>query len=124
MFHVKTAYEMVYLFTLKSDYNIFIEDLIDIYFNCEFGYIHDGHVRIFEKYSWDGCTCAINTSKTYYPCLVHDFLCQYEPTSTEITDKIFLDLLQRNKFELSYVYYLAVITYHKIKKQLIKLKLY
>ncbi len=110
---------MNYLFTLQKDYTRFLTDLVGVYFECEWGSIDDGIITIKKGYSWDGCTCALNTKKTYNACLVHDFLCQFEPIPIEDADRLFQYILESDRFELSGLYFFAVYMYHSIKKMLI-----
>lgn len=84
---------------------------------------------IRKDYSWDGCTPKFNVGNrmlgvwdglfnlnfhqqdTYNASMVHDVLCQFRsqhPLRREDVDKIFLYMLQRDKFALAWVYYLAV----------------
>lgn len=109
-----------YLFTLSNDYNRYLSDLQGVYFKCEWGSITDGCIQIKQGYSWDGCTCAINTKRTYNACLIHDFLCQFNPISKEESDVIFLYLLEYDNFQLSRLYYEIVKTYHYTKKTIKK----
>jgi hypothetical protein len=106
------------MFTLENDYELFIPELIGIDFQCKKGSISYGFLKIYTGYTWDGCTCAINTNKTYYPCLIHDFFCEFNPIDRDMADAIFLKLLEDKKFELSYIYYVAVRFYYLIKKQI------
>lgn len=106
---------MKYYFTLDRDFNIYISELKDILFVCQWGCINHGILTIRKGYSWDGCTCAIDTKRTYTACLVHDFFCQFEPIDIKIADSIFLKIMKSNRFYLSYVYYIAVRVYHIIK---------
>ena len=110
---------MNYLFTLQKDYTRFLTDLVGVYFECEWGSIDDGMITIKKGYSWDGCTCALNTKRTYNACLVHDFLCQFEPIPIVDADRLFMYLLESDRFELSTLYFFAVYIYHTIKKMLI-----
>ena len=109
-----------YLFTLTSNYNRYLSDLQGVYFRCEWGSIIDGCIQIKQGYSWDGCTCAINTKRTYNACLIHDFLCQFNPIPKEQADSLFLYLLEYDHFQFSYLYYFCVKTYHWTKKTIKK----
>lgn len=111
---------MKYYFTLDRDFNIYISELKDILFVCEWGSINHGILTIRKGYSWDGCTCAIDTKRNYTACLIHDFLCQFNPIPKEESDVIFLYLLEYDNFQLSRLYYEIVKTYHYTKKTIKK----
>jgi hypothetical protein len=102
---------MKYNFTLNKSYNIYISDLKGVHFYCQWGYISNGLLGIKKGYSWDGCTCAIDTDRTYTACLVHDFLCQFRPVDRKTRDWIFFRIMKANRFELSYLYFIAVKIY-------------
>jgi hypothetical protein len=102
---------MKYRYTLKNNFCIYISDLKGVQYVCEWGIIYDGLLTIKKGYSWDGCTCAIDTDRTYSACLVHDFLCQFRPIVRAKRDAIFYKILRANKFELSKLYYYAVKFY-------------
>jgi hypothetical protein len=91
----------------------------------------DGVMSVIKGYSWDGCSpkwrigdVLIGTPdgapddvtglpKTYFGSLVHDVLCQFEhcpdmPFTRLQIDRIFRDILQRDRFAQAQLYYAAV----------------
>lgn len=90
----------------------------------------NGDLRVLAGYAWDGCTPKLmvldlslgvpdglpnidtRKPKAYYASLVHDALYQFLddglPISRKAADKIFLELLSRDRFLWRRLYYLAV----------------
>jgi len=99
---------MKYKYTLTSDFKRYISGLKHVTMSCEWGSINYGYITIKKGYSWDGCTCAVNTKRTYAGCLIHDFLCQFKPISKPAIDLVFLSIMDEDNFEFAYLYYLAV----------------
>jgi hypothetical protein len=93
----------------------------------------DGKLIITKGYAWDGCTPKWNIldlfilgtpdgiinyktglPKTYYASLVHDALYQYKhylPFTRKQIDKLFLEMLQAEKFVWAWPYYFFVRTF-------------
>ena len=93
---------------LQTNVILYCPLLHGVEYSCDSGYISDSNIFIKEGYTWDGCTLAIDTKRTYDASLVHDFLYEYKPVTRSIADKIFYNILQNNKFRLSLLYYIAV----------------
>jgi hypothetical protein len=90
----------------------------------------NGDARVLARYSWDGCTpkfCVFDIvfgtpdgipnqvtkkPKAYYASLLHDVLYQFLdaglPLSRAQADKVFLEILTRDRFAPREVYYVAV----------------
>ena len=99
---------MKYKYTLPYDYYYQSDRLIGIEFCNEWIKIQsDGCVRISKSYSWNGCNFVPDFKGTYYASLLHDALYQYK-INRFIADKIFLDVMRRDEFYLSTLYYLGV----------------
>ena len=99
-----------------------------------------GFIEIHPGYSWDGCSPKYvllglfvlgtpdgppdpitGVPATYYASLVHDFLMQFAyhsqmPFTVAEIDKIFKAILDRDGFELSGTYHLAVRGYHRARR--------
>ena len=94
----------------------------------------DGVMSVIRGYAWDGCSpkwrigdILIGTPdaapddvtglpKTYHASLIHDVLCQFQqhpdmPFSRTQIDRIFYDLLRRDRFAQAALYYAAVRLY-------------
>lgn len=120
-----------YKYTPNAHYNINI-----INFENDWIMIKNGVIRVKgtnnDGYAWNGCSpkysiCdmyfgtpegIINKEtkmpKTYYASMVHDILYQFSDEISKlglkrkIADKVFYDVLNRDNFKMSYIYYLAV----------------
>jgi len=90
----------------------------------------NGDARVFARYAWDGCTPKFSVwdlvfgtpdgipnektkkPKTYYASLLHDVLYQFLdaelPLSRAQVDRVFLEILTRDKFAPRQIYYAAV----------------
>ncbi|AXK40671.1 DUF1353 domain-containing protein [Crenobacter cavernae] len=90
----------------------------------------NGDVKVLAGYSWDGCTPKISVfdlvlgtpdgvpnrvtkrPKAYYASLLHDVLYQFLdaglPLSRAQADKVFLEILTRDRFAPRWIYYGAV----------------
>jgi len=92
----------------------------------------DGEIRVLSGYAWDGCTpkfsfldicvgtpdgvpnAVTKKPKAYYASLLHDALYQFSandlpaPLDRKEIDRFFLEILQRDAFSWSWVYYWAV----------------
>jgi hypothetical protein len=90
----------------------------------------DGEIRVLAGYAWDGCTPKFalfdivigipdgvpnertKKPKAYYASLLHDALYQFLdaglPLSRYEADRIFLELLERDRFAPRPIYYAAV----------------
>jgi len=97
-----------YKFTLSEDLIEYCELLQGYHFANKWMLIIDGHVVIKKDYSWNGCTGAIDTKKTYIASCVHDALYQFKPVYRSIADKVFNQILEKNGFLFAKIYYFAV----------------
>ncbi|GAB4061912.1 hypothetical protein [Uliginosibacterium sediminicola] len=90
----------------------------------------DGTLRVLKGYAWDGCTPKLRLfgrvigmpdggispvtqlPRAYYASLVHDALYQFLDTGLPVdrvtADRIFQEILLRDEFSASLLYYLAV----------------
>lgn len=100
----------------------------------------NGKATVFANYAWDGCTpkfslfdILIGTPdgvsnfltkkpKTYYASLMHDVLYQFLPAGSPVSrasaDKIFLELMTRDKFAPCYLYFAAVRVFGDISRRI------
>ena len=96
-----------YKFTLDEPLYTYSVELKDIYYSNKWVMVCNGFVTIKSGYSWDGCTFAIDTKKTYIASCVHDALYQFK-VNKDKADLAFYDLLKQNKFLFAKFYYISV----------------
>ena len=98
---------MRYIYKLENDYHYYNDKLVGIELATEYVFIYNGYVTIKKGYSWNGCNFVPDFKGTYYASLLHDALYQYK-IKRSIADKIFLDIMRRDKFVGGWVYYKGV----------------
>ena len=96
-----------YKFTLDEPLYTYSVELKDIYYSNKWIMVCNGFVTIKSGYSWDGCTFAIDTKKTYIASCVHDAMYQFK-IDRHKADLVFFDLLKSSGFEFAKLYFFAV----------------
>ena len=104
----------------------------------------DGTITVFAPYAWDGCTPKFavwdiafgipdgvpnhgtKKPKAYYASLVHDALYQFLDTGLPFdragADRIFLEMLTRDRFAPRGVYYAAVRVFGGMSRRFMRWK--
>ena len=119
-----------YKYTLKKDYECFIEKLIGVNFSNEWLSIKNGVLVVRAGYSWDGCSPKFQfkvfgkkivigvpdgkNDKLKFPSLVHDVLCQFGRKiliTKQTVNSIFYDMMKAVKWRFAKLYYFAVNVY-------------
>ena len=100
-----------YKFTLEKPKDFFIKELKGVYFRNKWCSINDGYLIINRGYSWNGCTMATDTDRTYVASLIHDLLYQFTIVDKELADFVFFKELLNNKFKFAKLYYLGVVLF-------------
>jgi len=117
-------------YTLKEDETYPLFTLKGIKYSGSFCNIQDDLLTIKKGYSWNGCSPKISffdavlgtpegvnnkegVSKTRTPSLVHDCLYTIKLTTRKEADEVFLELLRKENFKFSYVYYFVVRIFGK-----------
>lgn len=112
--------------------------------NCRLEIHSNGDARILSGYAWDGCSPKFSffdilvgtpdgipneltkKPKTYYASLMHDVLCQFLEINPDVprkkADKIFFELLERDRFAPKYLYYFAVSVFGGLGHQITRWK--
>ena len=103
----------IHNYKLSNDYNYYNIRLKGIYLASEYVFICDGYITIKKGYAWNGCSYVPDFKGTYYASLVHDALYQYK-INRNVADLVFYDLMKRDKFIGSCVYYKGVRIFGKI----------
>ena len=100
-----------YKFTLYKPKDFFIKELQGVYFRNKWCSINDGYLIINRGYSWNGCTMAIDTDRTYDASLIRDLLYQFNIVPQIKADFVFYNILLERKFKFAKLYYIAVILF-------------
>ena len=100
-----------YKFTLETAKHFFIKELKGVYFRNRWVVISDGYVIVRKGYSWDGCTMAIDTKRTYDASLIRDLLYQFNIVPQIQADFVFYNILLDYKFKFAKLYYIAVVLF-------------
>ena len=100
-----------YKFTLETAKHFFIKELKGVYFRNKWCSINEGYLIINRGYSWNGCTMAIDTDRTYVASLIHNLLYQFNIVPQIQADFVFYNILLQHKFKCAKLYYMAVILY-------------
>lgn len=104
----------------------------------------NGDARVLASYAWDGCTPKFSLfdivfgapdgipnqvtkkPKAYYASLIHDVLYQFLdadlPLSKAHADRIFLDILARDRFAPRSIYYIAVCVFGGLSRRFTRRK--
>jgi hypothetical protein len=105
-----------YKYKITKDESFYFERFKGKYLETPFLNIDNGWITVkgsyrapnIDGYAWNGCTGAIDTDKTYTASCIHDVLYQFNAVPRAMADKVFKQVLHKNRFLFAKIYYFAV----------------